>query len=167
MYDLNRIKSEFYAACKSQGMDVEIPVSINGRLTRTLGRVFEEGRNGSMKPIKVEFSRQLIETATDESIRGVILHEAAHAIVSYTTREDHGHDWMFKEMCRKLGTDNDAPSTKVHRTVEVQDKYDVFCPNCGKIGGFSRKCKTIDRLNAGGCSCNTCGATNLYTVQNW
>lgn len=166
MYDLNRVKSEFYAACESQGMDLKIPVTINGRLTRTLGRVkFTRSRiTGKCELLGVEFSRQLLETSSDKSVRDVILHEAAHAIATYKDGS-HGHDAYFKSICAALGTDNDGVATEVERTVDVRDKYEVFCSHCGKIGGFSRMCKTIREID--NCHCKKCGSIKLNVVQNW
>ncbi len=40
-----------------------------------------------------------------------------------------------------------------------------FCPNCGKIGGFSRMCKTIKNIKD--CTCGKCNSDALTVVQNW
>lgn len=165
MYNLNRVKNEFYEACKSQGMELELPIYLNGRLTRTLGRVTMVRKAGKVSLKDVEFSKQLIETASDSCIRDVILHEAAHAIATYKSGENHGHDEYFKSICHKLGTTNDGVATEVERTVEVKDKYEVFCPTCGKIGGYSRMCNTIKYISD--CSCGKCGNNNLTYRKNW
>ena len=97
MYDIDRVKKEFYEACRKGGMTREIPVAFNGRLTRTNARVISNWRGNDLVPDRAEFSKQLIETATDNSIHEVILHEAAHAIVTELTREPHGHDAVSRE----------------------------------------------------------------------
>lgn len=84
------------------------PVVINGRLTRTLGRCFYEGHGSVWNPVKIEISRQLLETATDESIEAVIAHECAHYVSCAITHENHGHDSTFRFYCEKIGTTNDT-----------------------------------------------------------
>ena len=74
-YDLNRIKMEMKEVCRKANVEFNIPVKLNGKLTRTLGRVHQEYHNGICEPVSVEFSKQLLETASDKSIHDVILHE--------------------------------------------------------------------------------------------
>lgn len=171
-YDLNRVTKEFRQACvkAGAGTGAVVPIRLNGRLTRTLGRVHQEydPQVGGYVSTLVEFSKQLLETATDASIREVILHEAAHLIVTDRTLESHGHDAMFKAVCAEIGTSNDGVSTKVERTVEEKSlyKYNIFCPTCHKtIGGYNRRCKTID--NIAFCTCKGCGKGGLQVIQNW
>lgn len=165
MYDLTKIKNEFYAACRKGGMDKEIPVLMNGRLTRTLGRVTMDPIGDKYVPTMVEFSKRFVETSTDFDIREVILHEAAHAIVTYKTGEDHGHDAVFKRMCAVLGTSRDKAEGKINRIVAHTSKYEVICPTCGVIAEFSRMCNTLRNIKH--CSCRDCGSHNLTYIQNY
>lgn len=165
MYDIDRVKKEFYEACRKGGMTREIPVAFNGRLTRTHARVISDWKGNDLIPNRAEFSKQLIETATDDSIHEVILHEAAHAIVTELTRESHGHDAVFKKMCGKLGCSLDRASGEVERHTEVKNKYDLICPNCGVIGGYSRMCKAVREPER--CGCKKCGTWGLKVKQNW
>ena len=163
---LNQIKAELNRLSSLVGDDFNIEVSINGRLTRTLGRVtmFGSKANG-YDPIKMEFSRQLLETATDESILEFARHEWAHYYLTKTTRENHGHNAEFKALCQRVGGGDGKTSTKVERTVDVTNKYDVFCTCCGKlVGGYSRAGKTVKQpeLFQSGC----CQAS-LKVIQNF
>lgn len=167
-YDLNRVKMEFNEVCRKAGTPCDVPIRLNGRLTRTLGRVFHQCdvTSGVWYSTHVEFSKQLLETASDQSIRDVILHEAAHFIVTARTGEEHGHDATFKRVCAEIGTTNDGIATKVERTVEVHSKYEIFCPTCHKtLGGYSRMCKTIQNIEF--CHCKLCGKGGLKVIQNW
>ena len=168
-YNLERVTKEFNAVCEKAGTPCKVPVTINGRLSRTLGRVcYTVNSTGYAKSTKVEFSRQLLETSTDESIRDVILHEAAHYILTERTHEEHGHDSMFKKVCAEIGTTNDKTTTKVERTVAEESlyKYIVYCPTCKKVvGGYRRMCKTLQNLD--NCYCNLCKKDGLIMKQNW
>lgn len=167
-YDLARVKFEFNEICSKAGTPCNVPIRLNGRLTRTLGRVHQEKNNvdGIWYSTAVEFSKQLLETSSDQSIRDVVLHEAAHFIITARTGETHGHDAAFKAVCAEIGTKNDGVSTKVERTVKVHSKYEVICPTCNDtIAEYSRMCKTLQYIDM--CHCKGCGKGGLKVIQNW
>lgn len=161
MYDLNKITQEFKETVEKAGCQLDVPVQINGRLTSTLGRVMYRGNI----PFKVEFSKQFIDTSTDESVHQVILHEAAHYIAAKRSGVCHHHDGYFKMICAEIGCTNDQTKTHVERTVALEKiyKYVVYCPNCGPIGGFQRWCNTLANLK--NCSCNKCNSHKLYYTE--
>lgn len=146
----------------------DCPIRINGRLTRTLGRVMLTRREGLWYVDAMEISKQLLETSTEESIKSVIDHEWCHYFVTKTTYENHGHDKEFKAVCAKVGCDNDGVSTAVNRTVSESSiyKYQVYCETCDEfIAGYSRMNKTLKDLEH--CTCKRCGTSKLTYIQNW
>lgn len=168
-YDLMRIKREFNEVCEKAGCPVTIPIKLNGRLTRTLGRVSirKDAGEDDWYPYLVEFSNQMLETSSDKTIKDVIMHEAAHYIVAVRTKEDHNHDAVFKAVCAEIGTTNDTATTKVDYTVAQEEvyKYSVYCPTCKEtIGGFNRMCKTLKMIDQ--CTCKRCGGSGLTYKQN-
>ena len=168
MFTLEMIKAELNKLSESVGDTFNLPVTINARLTRTLGRVMQFKRGNKCWSDRMEFSKQLLETSTEESIKSVIAHEWAHYYVTKITGENHGHDAKFKEVCALVGCTNDTPYTKVERTVseEQLSKYVVYCPTCGEpIGFYSRMCSTLQNIDE--CTCRRCGGDGLYYVQNW
>ena len=168
MFTLEMIKAELNRLSDSVGDTFNIPVSINSRLTRTLGRVMQYKSNGKCWSDRMEFSKQFLETSTDERVKSVIAHEWAHYYATKSTGEPHGHDAYFKQICAMIGCTNDKMVTSVERTVseESLSKYVVYCPTCGEpIGSFSRMCATLKHLDE--CTCKRCGGGNLYYKQNW
>lgn len=166
MYDLAKITEEFYDIidCYCKVDYVKKPILLNGRLTRCLGRVSYFGDEIT----KVEFSKSLLETATDESIASIIAHEAAHFIAFCETGINHGHDSTFKAICKRIGCKNDTMYTKVERTVETKSvyKYQVYCATCEDfVGNYNRMSKTLKMLEY--CHCGRCGGKELSLVQNW
>jgi len=160
MYNLERITKEFNEACAKAGVENTCPISINARLTRTLGRVTHVNKfDGTIEPTKVEFSKQFVENSTDKCIKDVILHEAAHLIVAKRTHISHGHDAYFKKVCAELGTERDGYAGTVEYTNTIKYKYTIICPNCGEIGGYNRMCKTVREIKY--CSCKRCGSNRL------
>lgn len=107
-WTVERITELCVEYCDRCNIKFNSPVVINGRLTRTLGRCFYEGHGSAWNPVKIEISRQLLETATDESIEAVIAHECAHYVSCAITHENHGHDSTFRFYCEKIGTTNDT-----------------------------------------------------------
>ena len=169
MYTIERIKEEVEEACTKAHVDLIIPISINGRLTKCLGRVrYIMDKVEGIVPISMEFSKQLIQTASDKSIHDVVLHETAHYITTMRTGEKHGHDKVFKNICKEIGASSDGHAADIERIVPDSQiyKYVIYCPICKKIvGGKYRKCKVIDHIEW--YACNTCGEHNLQVIQNW
>lgn len=153
-YTLERINAEIVGVCKKAGFDdiIHIPVSLNSRLTSTLGRV----RCINGRPVSIEFSAKFIKNAKDNDIHEVILHECAHVIANVRDRKEHGHDNYFKQICAELGTDNDKcfyKSEKELTNTEPVYKYKVYCKDCGElIASYKRKGKTIKNLEFYRCS---------------
>ena len=145
----------------------DIIVLANGRLTRTLGRCCYERKCGKVVPVRLEFSRQLLETATAQSITDVILHECAHAIAAIETGESQGHNKYFKNVCARIGTDNDGTKTKVESTISDTQlyKYFIVCKGCGEVlGKYHRAGKVIKNIDDYSCPhCNH----KLSVLQNF
>ena len=169
MYNLERVQNEVLETFKKANVSLlaNVPIQLNGRLTRCLGRVMYRSISGKTYPTRIEFSKLLLEDTHDETIHQVILHECAHYIAWYRTGERHGHDAMFKQICAEIGCTNDGAKCDVEelRTAEKHYKYAIYCPNCGFIGGMSRWGSTLENLPY--CTCKKCGSEELSYVQNW
>lgn len=162
-HDLAKMCEEI---CAKAGYDFTIPVKINKRLTRTLGRVSWIRTHGIVTSTLMEISYQLLTTATSDSIEAVVAHECAHYLVIKETGENHGHDSIFKEMCARIGCTNDGtiyhnlsravPETEVY-------KYFIKCKECGKIvGKYHRAGKVVQHPEYYKCKCGG----SLYAIYN-
>ena len=143
--------------CGSIGYDFTIPVKINKRLTRTLGRVSWVRVNGEIRSTLMEISYQLLATSTPDSIKSVIQHECAHYLVNEETHQNHGHDSVFKEMCKRIGCNNDTTVChSLDRAVPENQiyKYFVICEDCGNtVGKYHRAGKIVKYPNMYICKC--------------
>ena len=167
MYDLARVKEEFNEVCDAAGCPCTVPIEINSRLSTTLGRVDSLNTGGYVTPLKVMFSKSLITTATDEDIRQIVLHEAAHYIAIMRTHEHHGHDSYFKDICAEIGCTNDG-ATYMTEAIKADDKlmrYSIYCPNCGYIKGQGRFTSLLRNLSQ--FECSKCGSDELSYIKNW
>lgn len=106
------------------GVNYKIPIKINNKLKKTLGRyIFERKINGEIKPIKIELSKELINNATEEIILHILKHELCHFVLSLKTNNFLDGDLEFENELKRIK----APSS---RMVKIQ--YKTFCSNCKK-----------------------------------
>ena len=111
------------------GHNFNIPVKINARFSSTLGAMrYIHNWDGTDTPTSIDISKQLIENASDKSIESTLLHELAHwvAIVEDPDNKAHGHDAVFKEICHRLGCDNDKTTANVEYLVNEEKIYKYF-----------------------------------------
>ena len=144
MWTTEKITELCVEYCKKASVNFSAPVEINGRLTRTLGRCSMTKTINGWRATKIEISRQLLETATDECIEAVIGHECAHYVTTELTRKEHGHDYVFKYYCKMMGVDNDKMACNIDLKEKPEKifKYTIYCSKCGKlVDRKSRACK--------------------------
>ena len=168
MWTIERVKNELEKLCAADHLVLDVPVEINGRLTRAMGRVkYNERSDGFMLPTKIEFARNLLQGASDEDILQVIKHEYVHFyLITNEPYEKHGHDVMFKAKCEEIGCTHSNSSQRVEGFAKEQTKYEVWCEDCEEcIGTYSRMCKTLKEIKY--CTCGRCGSDKLAVIQNW
>lgn len=157
MMTINELKNEcskVFALANLEFKDIQ--VKINGRLTRTHGRCMYQVNCGVVVPTTIEFSKQLLETATPYSIMEVLKHECAHAIACLETGEKQGHNNYFKAVCHKIGAAYNTCTADVERTVEKNEiyKYTVICKSCCQIlGYYHRAGKIVQNPERYTCKC--------------
>ena len=170
MFTIEKIRSELNKLCMADGLnEITVPIEINGRLTRAMGRVKYELFCHTYTPVKIEFSRNLIENASDEDILQVIKHEYVHYFLLIKDCEfHHGHDAEFRRKCAEIGCTHDKASHYVEgfREEKAQSKYEIWCDDCEEIiATYARRGKTINNIKY--CTCGRCHGNNLRVVQNW
>ena len=148
------------------GLDFDCPVIINKRLTKTLGRVMNEPTPFGYYPSSLEISYRVAAHAKDEDVRAVIQHELAHWAVTIETQEPHGHDDVFKAMCKRLGCPHDTPQISIGYDVDEDTlyKYVVYCQDCDNKLYYSRASGVVKHPDWYGCG--KCGG-DLHVQQNW
>ena len=113
---------------------VDIPISINSRMTTTLGRVVFKKVGSKYYPTKIEYSPNILNL-NDEMALDVIKHELAHYMVLIDTKQNHQHDQVWKHYAIALGTSPKA-TYKLDKSLSKEDyKYEVVCSACGRVMG--------------------------------
>ena len=170
MWTIERVKNELEKLCAADHIVLDIPVEINSRLTRAMGRVkYVVASEDVYLPTKIEFARNLIENASDEDILQVIKHEYVHYFLFITEpTTNHNHDAAFKHKCDAINCTHNKSAHHVEgfRNANAKSKYEVWCENCEEcIGTYSRMCKTLKEIKY--CTCGRCGSDKLAVIQNW
>ncbi len=169
MWTVERITDYCKEISESMGDTFDCPVAINGRFTRTLGRVKYQKIRGHYQILVLEIAKSLLATCDDESIKQVIMHEWAHYYLIKTTDEDHGHDAAFKRICHKIGCTNDGCETEVNRIASTEKmwKYEVTCDYCNEaVAHYAKRTFALENIDL--YLCPKCGkAHTMHVKQNW
>jgi len=97
----------------------------------------------------IGLSKQLTLLNGKAQVRDIILHEIAHALVG----RGHGHDKVWKAMCRKIG----AKPTRCYDADKVNTpapRYVGECPVCKKIYTKNRQYRDFS-INEWSCTCQS------------
>jgi predicted SprT family Zn-dependent metalloprotease len=94
---------------------------------------------------RIELSEHYIAMNSSEKVIDTILHEIAHALVGV----EHGHDAVWKSMCKKLGCN---PNSCEKSAEMPEGDWRAECPTCLKVFTRFRRPKTLS-----GFYCTTCG----------
>ena len=161
-------KQEMLAIC--QGLSAQfndtfnIPIVINGRLTRTLGRCCYH----NLTPDRIEISKNVATYCSAEEITQILKHEWVHYYITKITNERHGHDALFRSYCSKIGCAADKPKVELEGLKANRDiisKYTVTCEGCGKKYYYNRMTKKLRDLSF--CFCAECNSSDLTLTQNY
>lgn len=131
---IEEIKSKCEEICAKEGVKVDVPVVLNGRLRNVAGRVCYKWIDESCTQMDVkdiEFSKLYVTNADEKDVVATIIHECTHYILFRLTRQRHNHDKVFKELNKKLGGDGSIYIENMDSV--VPPKYIVRCSKCGKI----------------------------------
>lgn len=133
------------------GMDCEIPIHINGRLKKTLGRYLYETEQNGVIPIAIELSKEMIEHANKRFILLILKHEVCHYILSIKDLPFLDGDDVFEQELIRIG----SLSTK-----EMSIEYRVQCTRCQRVYRCknNQEAKKIEKKGKSKC----CSADFLY-----
>ena len=146
-------------ACEKCGIKLDAPVRMNGRLSRTLGRVRYRQNHLGVKVDVIEFSTKYFSdpTRNQEVKYQVVLHEIAHYLAYCSDGQSHQHDEIFRKYCAQIGctatgeyaTDE---ADNLIENMQVKYKYDCRCSACGNhIRYYKRKPTAIGEKVSGCC----------------
>lgn len=147
IYELEQISNTFLQ--DNFNTSLNIPLVINGRLQKTLGR-FKSTLNRITReriPLKIELSQNLINTNDNNIIVDVLKHELIHYALCSNNQPFSDNDYIFIHTCNKMN----VPLTN---TIRIQRKQHIYeCENGHIIKRVRRfnennyKCKCHGKLS--------------------
>lgn len=166
MHTIEDIRREFRRLDAITGADTEgIEIAISKRMVKRLG-CFRYPRTAGGAPPRVSISALLL--GEEERFWDTVRHEYAHAVIWLRhPGEDHGHDALWKALCREIGCtpkSTAAPSPEQKAQRESRAKYRVRCESCGKESFYLRRGRVIDLLLQGQgrrVRCTQCGGNRF------
>ena len=158
MHNLEEIRTEYDRLDRLCGVDTRhISLSVSQRASKRLG-CFTGG-----KTPKISISAFVM--AEDSLFWDTIRHEYAHAVVYLRfPRERHGHDAVWKSVCRKVGCTPKATTVLPGELRELKAKYRLYCTHCGVESFYQRRGKIIELIESGrgkSVRCRRCGNSSF------
>ncbi|MER2008825.1 MAG: SprT-like domain-containing protein [Psychrobacillus sp.] len=104
-FDVKTIEIQLKDMCEyfvqnAYGVELDIPVLINNRLKRSLGRFIEKAG----KAYRIEFSGMLLTNGTEEQIMSVLKHECIHYALFKLGRNHRDGQEDFENELLKYGS---------------------------------------------------------------
>ena len=138
--------------------------------TRRLGS-FSYDRFDPYNTMKIAVSSVTLED--DDLFYHTVRHEYAHCAVFLLRRgENHGHDAIFRAMCRKIGCSTEAtvrPDSETGKKLSAMSKYTVRCRQCGAETGYNSAGKTLKLIMSGkknAVFCRRCRGSDFEVIIN-
>ena len=165
MHTLDEVRREYDRLDRLVGVDTsKIELKISRRAVRQLGS-FRSPARGTGK-LRITLSALILDD--DEQFWDTVRHEYAHAAVYLLhPGEKHGHDRVWRDMCRLVGCSPKRLAPEKGRAAELrqaQAKYIIRCRTCGAESRYVRRGRTVELMLRGRgrmLRCRKCGQSSF------
>ena len=166
MHSIEDIRAEYARLDKLLGINTgHIELKISSRAQKQLGSFRSPARPGA-GPLRITIAKSVME---DEALfMDTIRHEYAHAAAYILyPGEKHGHDKVWKDICRRIGC---TPRSRTKLSDEAmaerrkRAKYRILCLACGSESLYLRRGRAVDMLLKGrgrNLRCTKCGGNRF------
>ena len=169
MHTLEEVRREYDRLDALIGIDTSaIELKISKRAVRQLGSFRCPAKPGTA-PLWITLSALILDD--DERFWDTVRHEYAHAAAYLLyPQERHGHDRVWRELCRRIGCSPTRLAPENGRAAELRQekvKYIIRCQHCGKECGYIRRGKAVDMMMSGRkrfLRCSACGSDRLMLL---
>ena len=168
MHTLDEVRREYDRLDRLVGVDTsKIELKISRRAVRQLGS-FRSPARGTGK-LRITLSALILDD--DEQFWDTVRHEYAHAAVYLLhPGEKHGHDRVWRDMCRLVGCSPKRLAPEKGRAAELrqaQAKYIIRCRTCGAESSYVRRGRTVELMLRGRgrmLRCRKCGQSSFVLL---
>ena len=165
MHTLEEVRAEYDRLDRLVGINTQgIELNVSKRAVRQLGSFRSPTRGRG--PLRITLSALILDD--DEQFWDTIRHEYAHAAVYLLhPGENHGHDSIWREMCRRVGCmprGTAPPDPALERLRRQKARYLVRCGKCGAETYYLKAGKVVKTLESGyrrRLCCGRCGGNDL------
>ena len=165
MHTLDQVRAEYDRLDRLLGIDTrDIELKISKRAVRQLGSFRAPARGVG----RARITLSALILSDDAQFWDTVRHEYAHAAVHILyPGERHGHDRVWKQMCRAVGCEPKrlAPEQgEAARLRRQKAKYIVRCERCGAESLYVRRGRTVELLLRGrgrSLRCKSCGGNRF------
>lgn len=127
---------------ESYGLELKVPVLVNGRLTASFGRFIYKGSNN---PLKIEISKNSIEHQEWKLVIECLIHECIHYALYMKGLPHLDGEPYFEAELKKHGAH--STNTVVYKGKAVR----YGCSGCGEVWHRRRKIRNISQYVSGCC----------------
>ena len=168
IHTLDEVRREYDRLDRLVGVDTsKIELKISRRAVRQLGS-FRSPARGTGK-LRITLSALILDD--DEQFWDTVRHEYAHAAVYLLhPGEKHGHDRVWRDMCRLVGCSPKRLAPEKGRAAELrqaQAKYIIRCRTCGAESRYVRRGRTVELMLRGRgrmLRCRKCGQSSFVLL---
>lgn len=129
---------------ETYGLELKIPVEINTRISRALGRFIYLKK--SKEPLRIEIGSKTLQYYTKEEVLDTLYHELVHYACFILGKPHSDGDWYFEAELKRLGIG--STGTTQHKGV-----VNIYsCNSCGKKIQTRRKLRKLGRYSSKCCS---------------
>ena len=168
MHTLDEVRREYDRLDRLVGVDTsKIELKISRRAVRQLGS-FRSPARGTGK-LRITLSALILDD--DEQFWDTVRHEYAHAAVYLLhPGEKHGHDRVWRDMCRLVGCSPKRLAPEKGRAAELrqaQARFIIRCRTCGAESRYIRRGKAVELMLRGrgrSLRCRKCGQSSFVLL---
>ena len=168
MHTLEEVRGEYRRLDRITGIDSSgIELKISRRAVRQLGSFRSPARGTG--PLRITLSALILDD--DAQFWDTVRHEYAHAAVYLLhPGEKHGHDRVWRDMCRLVGCDPKRLAEEKGRAAELRRQranYIIRCESCGEESRYIRRGKAVELMLRGrgrSLRCSRCGGNRFVLL---
>jgi len=169
-HTIQDIRDEYRRLDRIMGIDsTDVEIQISNRAGKQLGCFRAPNPRAlrpSSDPLCIRISASVLDD--DEAFFDTIRHEYAHmAVFKLYPGEQHQHDGVWKDICRRIGCvpkSKSAMPEEREREWQNSAKYWIHCTRCGTDSYYHRAGKCVQYMLMGRGSrlrCGKCGGSKL------
>lgn len=168
MHTLEELRREYDRLDRLVGIDTTgVELKISKRAVNRLGSFRAPSRGKG--PLRITLSALILED--DAQFWDTARHEYAHAAVWLLhPGERHGHDKVWRDMCRLVGCSPKRLAPEKGRAAELRQekaRYIIRCKGCGSESRYVRRGRAVELMLRGRgrtLRCRSCGGNSFVLL---